>query len=78
MLVTAGGPYYAPLAELEFARACRAPVRANLIAAGFVDTPPSASLRGDHLDRRRERLRATLAMGRDLGPPTPLRSPCTS
>ena len=37
-----------------------APVRLNLIAAGFVDTPLSASLRGDQLEERRNQLRATL------------------
>ena len=31
------------------------PIRVNLIAAGFVDTPLSASLLGDQLDARRER-----------------------
>ena len=31
-----------------------APVRVNLIAAGFVDTPLSASLLGDELDGRRD------------------------
>ena len=45
-----------------------APVRANLIAAGFVDTPLSASLLGDGLDARREELRATLPIGRVVGP----------
>ena len=45
-----------------------APIRVNLIAAGFVDTPLSASLLGDELDARREELRATLPIGRVVGP----------
>ena len=115
-MVTAGGPYYAPLAEFDVAGAQRAadehqwlavriaqlaigrvrpggtllfisgtggrrpgvglsaivagtaamsalianlalelaPIRANLIAPGFVDTPLSASLLGDQLDARRD------------------------
>ncbi|WP_084740374.1 SDR family oxidoreductase [Cryptosporangium aurantiacum] len=130
VLVTAGGAYYAPLAELDFAEARRnvdehlwmplhlaraaigrvrptgtllfvggtgarrpgpgltlastmtvalpaliaslalelAPVRVNLIAAGFVDTPLSARLLGDDLERRREQLRAALPIGRVVGP----------
>jgi len=45
-----------------------APVRVNLIAAGFVDTPLSASLLGDQLDARREQLSATLPIGRVVSP----------
>ena len=55
-------PFVAALA-LEIA-----PVRANLIAAGFVDTPLSASLLGDQLDARRKELRETLPIGRVVGP----------
>jgi len=45
-----------------------APIRVNLIAAGFVDTPLSAAILGDQLDARREQLRATLPIGRVVGP----------
>jgi NAD(P)-dependent dehydrogenase (short-subunit alcohol dehydrogenase family) len=45
-----------------------APIRVNLIAAGFVDTPLSASLLGDDLDQRRDQLRATLPIRRVVGP----------
>jgi NAD(P)-dependent dehydrogenase (short-subunit alcohol dehydrogenase family) len=129
LLVTAGGPYYAPLPDFDFAKARRsldehlflpieiarlatdtvrpggtllflgfagggspslggfvaasgaalpalvaglavelAPIRVNLIAAGFVDTPLSARLLGDDLEARREELRATLPIGRVVGP----------
>jgi NAD(P)-dependent dehydrogenase (short-subunit alcohol dehydrogenase family) len=51
-------PFVASLA-LELA-----PIRVNLIAAGFVDTPLSASLLGDRLEERRDELRATLPIGR--------------
>jgi NAD(P)-dependent dehydrogenase (short-subunit alcohol dehydrogenase family) len=45
-----------------------APVRVNLIAAGFVDTPLSAAILGDELDARREELRTTLPIRRVVGP----------
>ena len=130
VMVTAGGPYYAPLATMDFAEARRdldghlwlllhvarkaidkvrpggtllfiggtggrrpavglsivstmtvglpalakglalelAPIRVNLIAPGFVDTPLSASILGDQLEARREQLRATLPIGRVVQP----------
>jgi len=55
-------PFVATLA-LEIA-----PVRVNLIAAGFVDTPLSASLLGTGLEARREQLRSTLPIGRVVEP----------
>jgi NAD(P)-dependent dehydrogenase (short-subunit alcohol dehydrogenase family) len=130
VMVTAGGPYYAPLADLDRERAHRdfdehlwlaiavarhavgrvrpggtllfmggtggrgrgpglsliaagtaampalianlavevAPIRVNLIAAGFVDTPLSAELLEDNLEARRDQLRATLPIRRVVGP----------
>ena len=61
--VTAALPAFTATLALELA-----PVRVNLIAPGFVDTPLSASLLGDRLDERRDELRATLPIGRVVGP----------
>ncbi len=60
---TAAIPPFTAALALELA-----PVRVNLIAAGFVDTPLSASLLGDQLEERRNELRATLPVGRVVGP----------
>jgi NAD(P)-dependent dehydrogenase (short-subunit alcohol dehydrogenase family) len=131
VMVTAGGSYYAPLAEIDFTEASRAmdehlwlslrvgqhaaagavrpggslvfitgtvarrpgvslaiagvvaaalpnltanlalelaPIRVNLLATGFVDTPLSASLLGGELEQRREQLRAKLPIGRVVEP----------
>jgi len=61
--VTAALPALTASLALELA-----PVRVNLIAAGFVDTPLSASLLGDKLENRRNQLRATLPIRRVVGP----------
>ncbi len=61
--VTAALPALTASLALELA-----PVRVNLIAAGFVDTPLSASLLGDELESRRNQLRATLPIQRVVGP----------
>jgi len=45
-----------------------APIRVNIIAAGFVDTPLSAELLGDELENRRNQLRTTLPIRRVVGP----------
>jgi NAD(P)-dependent dehydrogenase (short-subunit alcohol dehydrogenase family) len=60
---TAVIPPFAAALALELA-----PVRVNVIAAGFVDTPLSASLLGDGLEARRAELRTTLPIGRVVGP----------
>ncbi|HTX13380.1 MAG TPA: SDR family oxidoreductase [Solirubrobacteraceae bacterium] len=61
--VTAVLPPFVAALALEVA-----PVRVNLIAAGFVDSPLSASILGDALEERREQLRATLPIGRVVEP----------
>ncbi len=61
--VTAALPALTASLALELA-----PVRVNLIAAGFVDTPLSASLLGDELDNRRNQLRARLPIRRVVTP----------
>jgi len=60
---TAGLPALAKVLALELA-----PVRVNVIAPGFVDTPLSASILGEQLEDRREELRRKLPIGRVVGP----------
>ena len=61
--LTAGLPALTKNLALELA-----PIRVNLIAAGFVDTPLSAALLGSELENRRNHLRATLPIRRVVGP----------
>ena len=61
-VVTAALPALTASLALELA-----PIRVNLIAAGFVDTPLSAELLGDELENRRNQLRATRPIGRVVG-----------
>jgi NAD(P)-dependent dehydrogenase (short-subunit alcohol dehydrogenase family) len=56
---TAGVPALARNLALELA-----PIRVNVIAPGFVDTPLSAFYLGDQLDEHREQLRRTLPIRR--------------
>lgn len=60
---TAAIPPFTAALALEMA-----PIRVNLIAAGFIDTPLSASLLGDQIEERRQELRSTLPIGRVVGP----------
>jgi NAD(P)-dependent dehydrogenase (short-subunit alcohol dehydrogenase family) len=62
-ILAAALPTIAANAALELA-----PVRANTIAAGFVNTPLSGRLLGDELEHRREQLRATLPIRRVVEP----------
>lgn len=61
--VTAAMPSLTANLALEIA-----PVRVNLIAPGFVDTPLSAELLGDQLENRRSQLRANLPIRRVVQP----------
>jgi NAD(P)-dependent dehydrogenase (short-subunit alcohol dehydrogenase family) len=61
--LTAGTPKLIADLALEIA-----PIRVNLIAPGFVDTPLSAQILGDQLEARRADLRRTLPIGRVVGP----------
>ncbi len=61
--LTAAGPAMTKNLALELA-----PIRVNLIAAGFVDTPLSAAILGDQIEARREQLRKTLPIRRVVGP----------
>jgi NAD(P)-dependent dehydrogenase (short-subunit alcohol dehydrogenase family) len=61
--VTAAMPALARSLALELA-----PIRVNVVAPGFVDTPLSAALLGEGLQARREQLRASLPIRRVVGP----------
>jgi NAD(P)-dependent dehydrogenase (short-subunit alcohol dehydrogenase family) len=61
--LTAALPAMAKSLALELA-----PIRVNVIAAGFVDTPLSAELLGDQLENRRNQLRAELPIHRVVEP----------
>jgi NAD(P)-dependent dehydrogenase (short-subunit alcohol dehydrogenase family) len=62
-MLTVGLPAVTKSLALELA-----PVRVNMIAPGFVDTPLSASILAEQLDARRDQLRRTLPIRRVVGP----------
>ena len=61
--LTAASPALTKSLALELA-----PIRVNLIAAGFVDTPLSAAILGERIEERREQLRKTLPIRRVVRP----------
>jgi NAD(P)-dependent dehydrogenase (short-subunit alcohol dehydrogenase family) len=61
--LTAALPAMARTLALELA-----PIRVNVIAAGFVDTPLSAKLLGEKIEERRNQLRTMLPIRRVVGP----------
>jgi NAD(P)-dependent dehydrogenase (short-subunit alcohol dehydrogenase family) len=65
LMAASGAALPALIANLAFELA---PIRVNLMAAGFVDSPLSASLLGGDLDKRRAQLRATLPIRRVVEP----------
>ena len=75
MLITAGGPHYKPMLEMD-ADEVRHGIADHVVvalevarnAAGRMRSGGSASLLGDQLDARREQLRTTLPIGRVVGP----------
>jgi NAD(P)-dependent dehydrogenase (short-subunit alcohol dehydrogenase family) len=59
----------AALSSMTKSLACElAPIRVNVIAAGFVDTAQSAAMLGDRRRARREQLASTLPIRRVIGP----------
>jgi len=62
-ILAAALPTIAANIAVEFA-----PIRANVVAAGYVETPLSARILGADLDRRRAELAATLPIRRVVGP----------
>jgi len=69
---TAALPPFTAALALELA-----PVRVNLIAAGFVDTPLPASLLRDRLEERRNEHGRRSRSAASSAPPTSPRSPST-